>query len=88
MLYEKALKGEIECEDYVKENERIEHKSTLLHHEVMSKAIEEMNWSKELDMYQFNRKDFEEYWSWQKNTPHADYYRESWKNIYRWNASQ
>lgn len=79
-LYQKAISGQIECEEYVKEIERVEHEGILLHHKVITEAINEMKWSTALDDYQNTPKDFETYWSKIKITSHADYYRKNWSN--------
>ena len=81
MAWRKACSGQMECEEYAKEKKRIEYDGCLIHHKVMSEAIKEMGWSKKLDIYSNCDGDFEKDWNWQKDTPHADYYREDWKRV-------
>ena len=78
-LDEKMLNGQIDCENYTKETERIEHRGALLHHKVMSAAIKEMGWSKGLDCYCNVETDFEKDWSRIKNSSHANYYRAAFR---------
>jgi hypothetical protein len=81
-IFQKALWGQIERENYAKEAEHIEYRGTLLHHDVMSEAVKEMAWDKALDIYQHESKDFETYWNHIKNSSHTDYHRKSWDNVW------
>ena len=75
------MKGQIGCEEFVKESERIEWEGTLLHHSVMEKAIWEMGWSLSLDIYRGQIQNYEVYWGHIKSTPHADYWRQGWARV-------
>ncbi len=78
-IWRKTDQGQTECEDYVKEIERIEFEGTLIHHKMITEAIKEMNWSDKLDIYGGNALlDFETRWSVIKFSTHANRYRDSW----------
>ncbi len=81
-LHSKALKGQIRCEEYAKEAERIEDDGTLLHHQAINESIKELGWSSSLDIYRYNKScDFEKRWEQIKYTSHCDYWRRAWMNI-------
>lgn len=87
-LHKKAMYGQIGCEEFVKESERIEWEGTLLHHQVMEKAIWEMGWSLSLDIYGGQIQNYEVYWGHIKSTPHADYWRQGWAKVDAWRKAR
>jgi Leucine-rich repeat (LRR) protein len=74
-LNQKVLRGEMDRESYAKETERVEHRNTLLHHEICLEAIAKLGWDPSVDVYKVMFKDFEAYWNLAKHTHHAEMYR-------------
>ncbi|MBA3722550.1 MAG: hypothetical protein H0W88_09140 [Parachlamydiaceae bacterium] len=77
-LYEKARSGQIQCEEYTREIERIEFEGTLLHREIIVEAIKELGLSPSLNIYA-SHTDFEAYWNIVKLSPHSNCARKQWK---------
>ena len=81
-VWERALKGEIRTADeYAKEFERVEHGSVAEHRQVIGSAIETSGWDESMDIYKHNCVDFEAQWQQLKDTPHANCYREDFKEL-------
>jgi hypothetical protein len=82
-LFDKALRKEIECEEFVKETERTEFQGSLLHSEIMKAAIKQMNWDKSLDRFKDHENiDFETVWNENiKYSFHAESYRYDFAEI-------
>lgn len=84
-LYQKACLREIECEEYAKEMERIEHEGGLLHSKIMKAAIKRMGWEdndRSLDSGGCIPLDFNRFWNAIKFTSHAQYYRNNYAKMH------
>lgn len=82
-LAQRARKGEISCEEYVKATEHIEFKNALLHHRLVRQGINEKGWDPKIDLYHHHTKlSFEDYWNrFLKHHPHAERYRQQYARI-------
>jgi hypothetical protein len=64
--------------------EEIEYAGSQWHHEIMARAVKEMNWAESIDIYKdrMGQKNFDVQWdAWLKFTPHANYLRRLWENV-------
>ncbi len=92
---QKLLRGrrylrEIDADEYAELTERLEHRGQEMHRNVMREAMVQMGWEDprgDLDYYR-NEGDFETYWSWAKDTDHAEYYREQARSLIELRAKQ
>lgn len=75
--------GTVSCDDYVKELERIEYTSGILHHKIVKMGIEKLKWSKELDTYKdYIDGSFEKAWSERiRFSQHAEWCRKQYVSI-------
>lgn len=81
---EKALKGQMECEDFVRQKATIEFEGSIRHHEIILAAHKEQPsalW-KNLDCFS-GHSTFEKFWFDYAATAHADQYRAIWYQHYR-----
>lgn len=63
-IQEKARKGSIPREQYVKEKQQLEYNTMTLHHEAVQLGIKELGWPQKLDSFREKVKvDFETAWN-------------------------
>lgn len=78
-LNKMATAQDLDCEENVKETERVEFEGTLIHRRIFEVATEVLGWDKSLNYYADMTTDFEQHYLVTKTTPHADAYRKLWE---------
>jgi len=82
-VFKLAQKGLLGKEEFTQSLEQIEFHTAQIHHRIMSRAIKQFGWSKNLDLFEkLSLITFDQYWNQtQKISSHADCYRQLWMEM-------
>jgi hypothetical protein len=76
-----AQYGKLDRDGFAKTYESIEHQGALLHHKIVSAAVQKLGWSPDVDAYKKLEPDFEKHWPKIQHSSHANAYRRFWDAI-------
>lgn len=75
-LWNKALWGQVDRNQYAEIAEKIEFTGTQIHHSLMEECIKESGWKPTAQIWTKNT--WENWWSYVSTTDHAEFHRKSW----------